>query len=67
HHAFTPVDLNWADEFSTQLVMTEKDWVKCAAFADVNMWYLEVNARLNTYIETTLINDLATLVQSNKC
>ena len=66
HHAFIAADLMLADEFSAQLVMTEKDWVKCAAFADENMWYLEVDARLNTQLETKLINDLAALAQSSK-
>lgn len=63
HHNFTTADLNVANEFSDQIVMTEKDWVKCAAFADENMWYLEVNASLNTGLETKLMTDLIALVK----
>ena len=63
HHAFTAADLNVADEYSDQIVMTEKDWVKCAAFADENMWYLEVNASLSTGLEKKLMNDLIALVK----
>ena len=55
--------MNVADEYSDQIVMTEKDWVKCAAFADENMWYLEVNASLSTGLEKKLMNDLIALVK----
>lgn len=39
HHAFTADDL---PECEGVLLMTEKDAVKCAAFAPPNAWYLEV-------------------------
>ncbi len=63
HHNFTPEDLQLVDDYSDQIVMTEKDWVKCSAFADDNMWYLEVNAGLNTQLEEKIINDLNRLVK----
>jgi tetraacyldisaccharide 4'-kinase len=44
--------------------MTEKDWVKCAAFADENMWYLEVNAQLSAELNIKLIQDLTALVKA---
>ncbi len=65
HHGFIATDLELADDFSTQLVMTEKDWVKCAAFADENMWYLEINAHLNAMLQTKLMNELTALVKSH--
>lgn len=65
HHGFIKTDLNIVDEYSQQIVMTEKDWVKCSAFADENMWYLEVNAQLSTALKTKLIKDLMALVQGN--
>ena len=66
HHAFTQTDLDIANEYSQCIVMTEKDWVKCAAFANENMWYLEVDAQLSTTLENKLMNDLAALVRSSK-
>jgi len=63
HHAFIPQDLQLADDFSRQLVMTEKDWVKCASFVDDSMWYLEIDADLNSELEIKLIDDLAQLVE----
>ncbi len=44
HHAFTTDDLQFKD--SKPLVMTEKDAVKCAAFAQPNYWYLPISAEL---------------------
>src|SRR5262249_5784836 len=44
HHAFRAADLRLpAAEI---IVMTEKDAVKCGAFADARMWYLRVEAIL---------------------
>ncbi len=65
HHAFTASDLAVADDYSQQVVMTEKDWVKCAAFANENMWYLEVNASLSAGLETKLIKDLTALTETD--
>src|SRR5688572_11378331 len=42
HHAFKPGDLNFGD--SLPVLMTEKDAVKCAAFADERCWYVPVTA-----------------------
>jgi tetraacyldisaccharide 4'-kinase len=44
HHAFVPPDLAFADELP--VLMTEKDAVKCAAFADARLWYVPVSAEL---------------------
>jgi tetraacyldisaccharide 4'-kinase len=38
HHRFSPGDLDFGDE--RDIVMTEKDAVKCAGFASARMWYL---------------------------
>ncbi|WP_435101327.1 tetraacyldisaccharide 4'-kinase [Arhodomonas sp. AD133] len=43
HHVFSPADL--AFEEPLPVVMTEKDAVKCAAFAPPGCWYLPVSAR----------------------
>jgi len=45
HHPYQPEDLQFA---GTQgILMTEKDAVKCAAFAQPSWWYLEVNAKVD--------------------
>jgi tetraacyldisaccharide 4'-kinase len=42
HHAFKPGDLKFGDNLP--ILMTEKDAVKCAAFADPRCWYIPVTA-----------------------
>jgi tetraacyldisaccharide 4'-kinase len=42
HHAFVPADLAALNRYP--LLMTEKDAVKCAAFATPNQWYVPVSA-----------------------
>jgi tetraacyldisaccharide 4'-kinase len=50
HHRFVPGDLAIAD--AQAILMTEKDALKCEAFADDRCWYLPVRAR----IDETLIS-----------
>jgi len=45
HHPYRPADLQF--EGAQAVVMTEKDAVKCAAFAQPNWWYLEVSAEVS--------------------
>jgi tetraacyldisaccharide 4'-kinase len=42
HHRYRPADLQFQEDLP--LVMTEKDAVKCEAFAGDNAWYLPVEA-----------------------
>ena len=42
HHPFTARELAFADELP--VLMTEKDAVKCAAFANARLWYVPVAA-----------------------
>lgn len=44
HHRFRPADLDFAT--GKTLLMTEKDAVKCAAFAGANHWVIPVQASL---------------------
>lgn len=44
HHPFTADDLQFKDQ--RPIIMTEKDAVKCAAFADDRHWYLPIDAHL---------------------
>ena len=41
------------------IVMTEKDAVKCAAFADARMWFLRVEAALPPEFGAFLLERLA--------
>jgi tetraacyldisaccharide 4'-kinase len=43
HHPFTAADLVFGDD--APVLMTEKDAVKCRAFADSRLWYVPVTAR----------------------
>lgn len=45
HHAFTAGDLAFGDD--RPVLMTEKDAVKCAAFADARMWVVPAEARFH--------------------
>jgi tetraacyldisaccharide 4'-kinase len=45
HHAFAGADLAFGD--ALPVLMTEKDAVKCAAFADARLWYVPVAARFS--------------------
>jgi tetraacyldisaccharide 4'-kinase len=45
HHAFAPSDLAFAG--AGAILMTEKDAVKCVAFADERCWCLPVHARID--------------------
>ena len=42
HHPFTARELDFGD--GLPVLMTEKDAVKCAAFADARLWYVPVSA-----------------------
>jgi len=45
HHRFVAADLAFPN--AEAILMTEKDAVKCAAFADARCWYLPVAARID--------------------
>ncbi len=45
HHPYCAADLEFAD--CDAILMTEKDAVKCAAFADARFWVLRVDAQLD--------------------
>jgi tetraacyldisaccharide 4'-kinase len=57
HYAYQPQDLKLRD--ADLVVMTEKDAVKCAAFADTRMWFLRVEARLPPEFAEFLLARLA--------
>jgi tetraacyldisaccharide 4'-kinase len=46
HHPFAAGELEFADQLP--VLMTEKDAVKCAAFANPRLWYVPVSAQLSS-------------------
>jgi len=57
HHVYRPAELKLPG--AEVVVMTEKDAVKCAAFADARMWYLRVDAVLPPDFDDFLLTRLA--------
>ena len=55
HHAFKHGDLNFGDQLP--VLMTEKDAVKCASFADARCWYVPVTAEFSE-TESRALTDL---------
>lgn len=56
HHGYTPDDMQFAGE--RPLLMTEKDAVKCRAFAKRDWWYLEVSAALEPLFVEILVKQI---------
>jgi tetraacyldisaccharide 4'-kinase len=57
HHHYQPADLKLPG--AEVIVMTEKDAVKCAAFADSRMWLMRVDAILPPDFDDFLVTRLA--------
>ena len=64
HHAFKPGDLNFGDNLP--VLMTEKDAVKCAAFADERCWYVPVTAEFSESEARELIDLVLARVKAFK-
>ncbi len=54
HHVFCAADISFDDRLA--VIMTEKDAVKCVAFAQANHWYLPVTAELNEAFSPRLLH-----------
>lgn len=54
HKAYDEKDFLWVDS-SKPLLMTEKDAVKCKAFAQPNWWYLEVSPQCSSRLATRIL------------
>ena len=57
HHPYQPGDLKFPG--AEVIVMTEKDAVKCAAFADARLWFLRVDALVPSEFEEFVLARLA--------
>ncbi|MGT8857453.1 tetraacyldisaccharide 4'-kinase [Enterobacter sp. 186315] len=62
HQALTPEQVNAFTASGQTLIMTEKDAVKCRAFAKENWWYLPVDAELSGEQPEQLLKELMALV-----
>ena len=63
HQSLTYSDVSTFVDAGQTLVMTEKDAVKCRAFADENWWYLPVDAHLSGDRPDVLLNSLISLTR----
>ena len=64
HHAFSPNDINFADE--NPVVMTEKDAVKCRSFAEDNHWFVPVSANVSTAFSEKLLSLINEIESDNQ-
>ena len=65
HYHYRARDLDFHD--ALPILMTEKDAVKCAAFANGQYWYLPVTAKPNMEFQKKLLSKLSSLgVQSDE-
>jgi tetraacyldisaccharide 4'-kinase len=64
HYAFTAADLAFDD--GLPVVMTEKDAVKCRAFARTEHWYLPVTAKLDGAVGAAILNRLNEVIMDKK-
>ena len=62
HHPFSAPDLAFADD--APVLMTEKDAVKCAGFADARLWYVPVTARFSDADAQRLLSRVLTTTDS---
>ncbi len=54
HHRFTPDDLAFGDDLA--VLMTDKDAVKCSAFARDHYFAVRVDAQLSSDVEASILN-----------
>ncbi|MBI3480589.1 MAG: tetraacyldisaccharide 4'-kinase [Nitrosomonadales bacterium] len=57
HHPYCSADLSFAD--SDAILLTEKDGVKCAAFADARYWVLRVDAQIDPSLIDPILRKIA--------
>ena len=53
HHRYTPADIAYDD--ADAILMTEKDAVKCSAFASAKCWALRVDAQLDSALTQQIL------------
>jgi len=63
HQALTEADVAALARPEQTLLMTEKDAVKCRAFAHANWWYLPVDAQIASSAADKLLTDILSLLR----
>jgi tetraacyldisaccharide 4'-kinase len=64
HHRYNAADLGFKDELP--VLMTEKDAVKCRAWAKDWYWYVPVTAQLDALLEQQLLARLARIMPAHR-
>lgn len=63
HQAFDAAQLNQLAQQGDHLIMTEKDAVKCAEFAQPNWWYLPVSAQFAPEAEQRIVDKIKEVME----
>jgi tetraacyldisaccharide 4'-kinase len=63
HKAFVPQEIKQLGQAGDNLIMTEKDAVKCRPFAQDNWWYLPVSAQFNTEHQHQIIHRIQEVIK----
>ncbi|NHB95221.1 tetraacyldisaccharide 4'-kinase [Photorhabdus stackebrandtii] len=66
HQMYTEEQLSHLTDTNQNLLMTEKDAVKCFKFARPNWWYLPVDAQLPQEKGQAMLNEIDSLLEANK-
>ncbi|EQB99605.1 tetraacyldisaccharide 4'-kinase [Photorhabdus temperata subsp. temperata M1021] len=66
HQRYTEEQLSHLADTNQNLLMTEKDAVKCFKFARPNWWYLPVDAQLPQEKGQAMLNEIDSLLEENK-
>lgn len=66
HQAYTVTQLSEIESESLPLLMTEKDAVKCRAFAKENWWYVPISANFSEKSTACLIAPILNLVKETQ-
>lgn len=59
HHEFKTGDLVFGDD--NEIIMTEKDAVKCSFYKKSNAWYIPTSAKLNQVLASRLLADIRSI------
>lgn len=65
HQAYQPEQLSALAAGNTPLLMTEKDAVKCQAFAEPHWWYVPVSTKFSPESTACLLDPILTLVRTH--
>ncbi|WP_428773673.1 tetraacyldisaccharide 4'-kinase [Vibrio sp.] len=65
HQDFNPAELEALAQQGSNVIMTEKDAVKCAQFADNNWWYLPVDATFSEQDSEHILNRIKEVINNH--